>query len=156
MRLRSLLALALLVALAAPALAGGGGAPPPLMPFADTVRFTGEAVPFTVDVDLFRTRAQPGGPIQILVTAITPQGEIVSLNSRPVRVGEKLTWAGRLPAQGTLVIHVVDDHGTATHVEVRRAPQPVQLVITGDEKGNFGVSDGRCSPRTSGICGGSR
>ncbi|GMA16958.1 hypothetical protein E5F05_15830 [Deinococcus metallilatus] len=156
MRPRFPLTLTLLAALAAPALAGGAGGLPPLMPFADTVRFTGEAVPFTVEVNLSRTRTQPGGPLQILVTAVTPQGEVVNLNSRPIRAGEKLTWAGRLPARGTLVIHVVDDHGTASSTQLHRDSQPIRLVITGDEKGNFGVSDGLCPPRTGGICGGSR
>ncbi|GAA5513455.1 hypothetical protein Dcar01_02190 [Deinococcus carri] len=156
MRLRLPLTLTLLAALAAPALAGGASAPPPLMPFANAVRFAGEAVPFTVDVNLSRTRTQPGGPVQILVTAITPGGEVINLNSRPIRAGEKLTWTGRLPAQGTLVIHILDDNRTASSTLLHRDSQPVRLVITGDEKGNFGVSDGLCPPRTSGVCGGPR
>lgn len=123
------------------------------MPFADAVRFTGEKVPFAVDVDLSRTRTQPGGPLHILVTAITPGGEVVNLNSRPIRAGEKSTWTGLLPAQGPLVIHILDDRRTSTSTQVRRDPEPVRLVITGDEKGNFGVSDGRCPARTGGICG---
>jgi len=156
MRPRLPLALALFAALTAPALAGGGGAPPPLLPFAETVRFSGAAVPFVIEVDLSRTRTQLGGPLKILVTAITPGGEVVHLNSRPIRAREKLTWTGRLPAQGPLVIHVLDDHGTATSTQIRRDPQPVRLVITGSEQGDFGVSDGTCPPRTGGICGGTR
>ena len=124
------------------------------MPFAESLRFSGESVPFIIEIDLARTRTQPAGPLRILVTAITPEGEAVNIGSRPVQAGEKLTWQGRLPARGNLIVHVLDADRTTTSTEIRRNAQPVRLVIIGDEKGNFGVSDGRCPPRTSGICSG--
>lgn len=110
-------------------------------------------MPFTIEIDLSRTRTQPGGSLRILVTAITPGGEAVNIESRPVGSGEKLTWRGRLPARGDLIIHVLDVGRTVTSIDLRRNGESVRLVITGDEKGSFGVSDGRCLPRTGGICG---
>lgn len=155
--LRSLLFLSGL--LLSPALAGGAE---PLPAWAREL-FIGQrldfapgtvTVPFTVEADFSRTRAWRGGPPQLFVTFVDFGGRAFNLDSRAFRPGEKVRWEGRLPAEGTLVIRVVDDAASAISTENRRPAKPVRLVITGDERGSWGVSDGVCPPRTSGICGG--
>ncbi|MCP2015835.1 hypothetical protein L1280_003012 [Deinococcus sp. HSC-46F16] len=156
MRLRLPLALALFAVLSAPTLAGGAGAPLPLMPFAETVRFSGPSVPLVIDVDFSRVRVQRDGPLLVLVTAVTPNNQVVNLDSRPVRAGERLSWTGQIPARGVLVIRVLSGGQGAILTQIERDEQPFRVVVTGDEKGNFGVSDGHCPPRTNGICSGPR
>lgn len=167
MRPRLPLALTLLALLSAPTLAGGGGAPPPtttppvpqrelFFPAAVFQSYPGERVPFAVEVDLSRSRAMPGGPVRVMVVAVTPDRWTLNLVSRPVTAGEKVRWQGTLPKAGVLVVNILGGNRSSSSVETGNRSGAVSLIITGDEKGSIGVSDGHCPPRTNGICGGSR
>ncbi|WP_034408392.1 hypothetical protein [Deinococcus murrayi] len=166
MRPRGPQVLALFAALAAsaPVLAGGAGAPPTattppvaqrnlFFPNSVFQFYPGERVPFTVEIDLSRSRALPGGPVRVMVVAVTPDRWTLNLVSRPVMAGEKVRWQGTLPKAGVLVINVLGGYGS---VDTGDRAGAIALFITGDEKGNLVVSDGNCPPRASGICGGPR
>lgn len=106
------------------ALAGGAGPRPhqqPSQPLFDAfdvahAHFTGPALPFTVDVDTTKTRQFGKGLLgpRILITAFSPQGWIVVLDSRPLNPGEKLHWEGQLPAGGKWVFRVASADGNGT------------------------------------------
>ncbi|WP_288432771.1 hypothetical protein [uncultured Deinococcus sp.] len=160
--------LMLALALAAScALAGGGDGPatgsgPAFDLFPQIQRLgispTGTAtVPFEVRVDLLRATFRPDdGTLVILVTQALPDGTVLTLDSRPVRPGEKLRWTGRLPAAGTLVLRVVTGQTRSTSLQEIHPGQPVVLDIVGDVRGRLSISDGRCTPPPGGSCGRSR
>lgn len=130
-------------------------APMPLFPAFQVDRqvVKGPTVPFVVDVDLSR-RQRPyaeGGPV-VLLTVVQPSGQAFVLDSRPLSHGEKLHWEGKIPAQGTYILRVVA--GGQNSASYGPMHGPLKVVVTGDEKGNWGVSDGNCAPRVVGICGG--
>lgn len=143
--MRLLWSLALLMALSAPALAGGGGAPPPTTTppipqrelfFPDSVfqSYPGERVPFTVEIDLSRSRAMPSGPVRVMVVAVTPDRWTLNLVSRPVTAGEKVRWQGTLPKVGVLVVNVLGGNGSFSLVDTGDRPGSA-LTVIGDERG---------------------
>lgn len=138
------------------ALASGAGPRPhqqPSQPLFDAfdvahAQFTGAALPFTVDVDTTKTRlfgkGLPGP--RILITAFSPQGWIVVLDSRSVNAGEKLHWEGKLPAGGKYVVRVTSAGGGGatssgnlpTLAELQHAGfKAFTLQVTTDEKGSI-------------------
>lgn len=154
-------ALAALLTLSAPAAAGGNTdrnaqlAPMPLFIGLGMggSRLIGPTTSYTIDVVLSR-RQKPysqGAP-SILLTVVQPDGHPFVLDSRPLVPGEKLHWEGKIPANGTYVLRVVG--GGQNSASYGPLHGPLKVVVTGDEKGNWGVSDGNCPPRVIGSCGG--
>lgn len=101
-------------------------------------------------------RVQLNGPFRILVTAVTPDNQVVNFDSRPVRAGEWVRWKGQIPARGMVVIRVLDNEPRMTLTLGPHTDLPFRIVIEQDEKGRFSVTDGFCAPLQHGGCSGIR
>ena len=148
------LALVALLTLSAPAAAGGNSQMPLFIGLGTGgSRLTGPTTSYTIEVDLSR-RQKPyseGAPA-ILLTVVKPDGNAFILDSRPLMPGEKLHWEGKIPANGTYVLRVVG--GGQSSASYGPMHGPLKVVVVGDEKGNWGVSDGNCPVKMNGSCGG--
>ncbi len=108
----------------------------PLFPAANFVmqRVTGPTVSLVVDADFSRSKTFSQGQPTIIITVVQPDGTVVNFGSRPIRLGEKVHWEGRIPAAGTHVFNFVQQHLSSAWGKIEGN---IQIKVLGDEKGSW-------------------
>lgn len=132
-----------------------------LFPSADSTlrQSIANPVPLIVDVDFSKVKSFRHGAPRILITFTGAQQnnfgfELNALDSRPLRIGEKSHWEGKISKGAAYLVRVVD--GTSASVVASKVGNtPIKIVLTADAKGQWGLSEGNCAPRTVGACSGS-